>query len=268
MVQRHHGQQQRARVIGRHAHHLAHVLRLVTNGGAGHDGARGGEALQRALRLAQEMRARHDLLAGIAAFLHAVGGQPIQCQLLRRPLLALGSRQAGQAVAQVRHLPCETCSLVVRRRGADPQRARTAIAPHVQFNGIARRTQQVALRVRRRGVGAADGPVRGDFDLQLSSKHETPQRFGEQVGGVVGQHQPHAVLGRPGQREHRDHAPFGRQPRVPLPASRRQRGDIVGELGVGESHGIRAFQRHQRMVGQAENRRSGRGKVVSQGGED
>src|SRR3546814_1422694 len=59
------------------------------------------EQRQPALGLAEEMRARDDLLARVAALLHAVGVQAFERELLRRPFLDLRLRKSRQAMGKV-----------------------------------------------------------------------------------------------------------------------------------------------------------------------
>src|SRR3546814_3350762 len=56
------------------------------------------EQRQPALGLAEEMRARDDLLARVAALLHAVGVQAFERELLRRPFLDLRSEEHTSAL--------------------------------------------------------------------------------------------------------------------------------------------------------------------------
>src|SRR3546814_8685077 len=65
------------------------------------------EQRQPALGLAEEMRARDDLLARVAALLHAVGVQAFERELLRRPFLDLRLRKSRQAMGKVERRPAQ-----------------------------------------------------------------------------------------------------------------------------------------------------------------
>src|SRR3546814_21154720 len=63
------------------------------------------EQRQPALGLAEEMRKRHDLMARVAALIHAVGVQAFERELLRHPFLALPWRKTRPARGQADSSP-------------------------------------------------------------------------------------------------------------------------------------------------------------------
>src|SRR3546814_18646228 len=80
------------------------------------------------------MRARDDLLARVAALLHAVGVQAFERELLRRPFLDLRLRKSRQAMGKVARRPARARVDVVGRRKSrpGPQRARAVGAAYVE----------------------------------------------------------------------------------------------------------------------------------------
>src|SRR5690606_38177413 len=112
----------------------------------------GFEQRQPAPGLAEEVRAGDDLLARIAALLHAVGAQARERKLLRRPLLRLRRGQPGQAVGEVERGPAVAGAAVLAGRETRPgeQRARAAVAAQVEREAVRRdrRARAACGRVR------------------------------------------------------------------------------------------------------------------------
>src|SRR3546814_3602505 len=91
------------------------------------------EQRQPALGLAEEMRARDDLLARVAALLHAVGVQALERELLRRPFLDLRLRKSRQAMGKLERRPAGARIELdgVRQSRPGSTRARAAAAPEI-----------------------------------------------------------------------------------------------------------------------------------------
>ncbi len=220
------------------------------------------------------MGAGDDLLARIAALLHAERVQPVQRQLLRGPLLALAGVEPGQAQVQVGVAPGGDEGRVGRvlrglRCRHQQQRARQAGAAHVQFDrpvATLRQRRTLRLRGRRQARVGMQLVVRGD--AQLAPEHEAVQRDCQLRGTAIRQQHQQCVVGAAQQREQRDHPALGAQPGVPLPVAVAQRLHIVGELRLGESHCIRAAQCHVLQIWERGKTGGSEIQVVRHEGED
>src|SRR5690606_14284299 len=96
------------------------------------------EQHQPALGLAEEMRARDDLLARIAALLDAVGPQAFERELLRRPFLDLRLLESRQAVHEVEGRPaCARFGVLDGFQSrSGPERARATFAAEVEREAV------------------------------------------------------------------------------------------------------------------------------------
>src|SRR3546814_11382271 len=130
------------------------------------------------------MRARDDLLARVAALLHAVGVQAFERELLRRPFLDLRLRKSRQAMGKVERRPAGARIEVVggRQSRPGPKRACAAVAAEIKREAVGRHRRARAVGGRMRLERTAYLQFTG-FVRHLAADPETSQLPGDRSDG-------------------------------------------------------------------------------------